>query len=130
MTTLLLDTHAYAWAVTAPDRLSDRARAAIADIHNVLLVSAATAWELAIKHRSGRWPDAEPLVSHHDLYCGRLGAQQHPITAGDAIRAGTLSWSHPDPFDRMLAAQSMLGQSTLVTRDPVFSELPGLSVLW
>lgn len=130
MTLLLLDTHAYAWAVTAPDRLSDRSRAAITDVANLLLVSAATAWELAIKHRSGKWPAAEPLVNHHDLYCRRLGVQEHPITAADALRAGALTWSHPDPFDRMLAAQAMLAGATLVTRDESFTALPGLQVLW
>lgn len=130
MTTLLLDTHAYAWAVTEPDRLSDRAREAITDVGNVVLVSAATAWELAIKYRTGRWPAAQPLVTQHDIYCARLRAQQHPITAADALRAGTLTWSHPDPFDRMLAAQAMLGQATLVTRDQRFAELPGLPILW
>lgn len=130
MTVLLLDTHAYAWAVTAPDRLSERARAAIADASNTLLVSAASAWELAIKHRSGKWPAAEPLVSQHAMYCARLRAREHPISAADALRAGTLSWSHPDPFDRMLAAQAMLTNATLVTRDESFTELPGLQVLW
>lgn len=130
MSTLLLDTHAYAWAVSAPDRLSDRAREAITDIGNDVLVSAVTAWELAIKFHSGKWPEAEALVSQHDIYCRRLGAHHRPITAADAIRAGTMTWAHPDPFDRMLAAQAMLAQATLVTRDNVFSELPGLPVLW
>jgi PIN domain nuclease of toxin-antitoxin system len=130
MTVLLLDTHAYAWAITAPDRLSGPARAAITDVNNVLLVSAASAWEMAIKLRSGRWPAVESLVSQHDVYRERLGARPHPITAADAIRAGTLRWQHPDPFDRMLAAQAMLHPATLVTRDAVFTELPGLTTLW
>ncbi len=130
MTDLLLDTHAYVWAVTAPDRLSERAREAIADVGNHLLVSAASVWEMAIKHHAGRWPAAEPLLGQHDMYCKRLGAEQQPIRAVDAIRAGGMTWSHSDPFDRMLAAQAMLWQATLVTRDAVFSELPGLVVLW
>jgi PIN domain nuclease of toxin-antitoxin system len=127
---LLLDTHAYVWALTAPDRLSDRARTAITDVGNQLLVSAASMWEMAIKHRAGRWPAAEPLLGQHDMYCKRLGAEQQPISALDAIRAGGMTWSHADPFDRMLAAQAMLGQATLVTRDEVFAELPGLQTLW
>jgi PIN domain nuclease of toxin-antitoxin system len=127
---LLLDTHAYCWAVTAPDRMSDRARAAIEDVGNQVLVSAASVWEMAIKHRAGKWPEAEALLAQHDAYCAELGAEQHPITAVDAIRAGGMRWTHPDPFDRMLAAQAMLGQATLVTRDEVFAELPGLQTLW
>ena len=57
MTVLLLDTHAYVWALTAPDRLSSRARSAIEQPSNAVLVSAATVWEMAIKHRAGKWPE-------------------------------------------------------------------------
>ncbi|MGQ0624964.1 MAG: type II toxin-antitoxin system VapC family toxin [Sporichthyaceae bacterium] len=130
MTVLLLDTHAYVWAVTAPAKLSDAAREAIADPLNTLWVSAATAWEMSIKHRSGRFPEAEALLAQHGALCARLGADQHPISADDAIRAGGLSWTHRDPFDRMLAAQALLGQATLVTRDELFTELNGLLTLW
>ncbi len=130
MSVLLLDTHAYVWAVTAPNELSDRARAAIADVANTVLVSAASAWEMAIKLRAGKWPEAEPLLNRHDTLCARLGAQQHPITAVDTIRAGGLGWAHQDPFDRMLAAQALNGPATLVSRDQAFSELPGLQLLW
>ncbi|HUG84565.1 MAG TPA: type II toxin-antitoxin system VapC family toxin [Euzebya sp.] len=130
MTTLLLDTHTYVWAVTAPDLLSDSAREAIADPANTLLLSAASTWEMAIKHHAGRWPEAEILLRQHDDLARRLGAVQHPITAADAIRAGALTWAHRDPFDRMLAAQTFLSQATLVTRDDAFGELSGLPTLW
>ncbi len=130
MTVLLLDTHAYVWALTAPDRLSSRARSAIQQPSNAVLVSAATVWEMAIKHRAGKWPEAELLLAqHHDLV-SRLGAQSLDISAADAIRAGTLDWDHSDPFDRMLAAQSLLRQATLVTRDAAFAELRGLTAVW
>jgi PIN domain nuclease of toxin-antitoxin system len=122
VTTLLLDTHAYVWALTDPNRLSDRARTAVADPSNVLLVSAATAWEMAIKHRAGKWPEAEIL--------SRLGAELLAITAADAIRAGNLDWEHTDPFDRMLAAQALLRHATLLTRDEAFRDLRGLNILW
>lgn len=129
MTTLLLDTHAYVWAVTAPHRLSDQARAAVADPANRLLVSAASAWEMAIKHHAGRWPEAEALLRQHEALTERLGAEGLPITAVHAIRAGGLSWGHPDPFDRMLAAQALLSGATLVTRDETFAAMPGLPTL-
>lgn len=130
MTTLLLDTHAYVWAVTAPHLLSDRAATTIADPANTLLVSAASAWEMAIKHRAGKWPEAEVLLGQHDGVVERLGARTQPITAADAIRAGGLSWAHSDPFDRMLAAQALLHSATLVTRDRAFSEVIGIALLW
>ena len=130
MTTLLLDTHAYVWALTDPDRLSSRARAAIEAPGNAVLVSAATAWEMAIKHRAGKWPEAEILlVQHHDLL-SRLGAQSLAISAADATRAGSLDWDHGDPFDRMLAAQSLLHHAALVSRDSSFRQLRGLCIIW
>ena len=130
MTTLLLDTHAYVWAVTAPHLLSDRAATAIADPGNQLMVSAASVWEMAIKHRAGKWPEAEVLLDQHDSVVERLGARTQPIPAADAIRAGRLSWAHPDPFDRMLAAQALLHASTLVTRDRAFGRIIGIPLLW
>lgn len=130
MTILLLDTHAYVWALTDPDRLSGRARAAIEAASNTLFVSAATAWEMAIKHRAGKWPEAEILLAQHSDLTSRLGAQSLDISAADAIRAGSLDWDHADPFDRMLAAQSLLHQAALVTRDAAFGQLRGLTTIW
>ena len=130
MTVLLLDSHAYVWALTDPDRLSRRARAAIETPSNALLVSAATTWEMAIKHRAGKWPEAEVLLAQHDDLTRGLGAQPLDISPADAVRAGNLDWDHADPFDRMLAAQSLLRQTVLVTRDAAFGQLRGLPVLW
>lgn len=130
MTALLLDTHAYVWALTDPDRLSSRARAAIEEPSNVVYVSAASAWEMAIKYRAGRWPEAEILLAQHDDLISRLGAQSLDISAVDAIRAGSLDWDHADPFDRVLAAQSLLHHAELLTRDEAFAELRGLTILW
>ena len=130
MTILLLDTHAYVWALTDPDRLSRRARTAIEAPSNAVLVSAATAWEMAIKHRAGKWPEAEILLAQHDDLTSRLRAQSLDISAADAIRAGSLDWGHADPFDRMLAAQSLLHQAALVTREAAFGHLRGLTIIW
>ena len=130
MTILLLDTHAYVWALTDPDRLSVRARTAIEAPSNSVFVSAATAWELAIKHRAGKWPEAELLLAQHHELTSRLGAQPLDISAADAIRAGSLDWDHADPFDRMLAAQSLRHEAALVTRDAAFSHLRGLTIIW
>ena len=130
MTILLLDTHAYVWALTDPNRLSDRARTAIETPSNVVFVSAATAWEMAIKYRADKWPEAEVLLAQHDDLTSRLGAQSLDISAADAIRAGTLDWDHADPFDRMLAAQSLLHHAALLTRDAAFGDLRGLTIVW
>lgn len=118
---------AFTWAVTAPDELSPAALAAIADRANTLYFSAASVWEMAIKVRSGKWPEAEPLVASAEALASRLGAELIPIDAADARRAGMLDWGHRDPFDRMLAAQATNRQLALVTRDGQFRDVVGLA---
>lgn len=130
MTTLLLDTHAFVWAVGAPDRLSGRARELIASPANQLVVSAATAWELSTKTRLGRFPEVEPIVAQYRSVVETLGAAELPVRSDHALRAGGLRWDHRDPFDRMLAAQALLEHAVLVTRDAAFSGLTGLEVAW
>lgn len=130
MTDLLLDTHAFVWAISAPDRLGGTARGLVEDPTNRVLVSAATAWELATKTRLGRFPEAEPIVAQYRELVAALGAQELAITGSHALRAGGLRWDHRDPFDRMLAAQALIEHATLVTRDGAFAELGGLDVSW
>lgn len=130
MTILLLDTHAFVWAVGAPDRLSRRAWGLISDPANQLVVSAATAWELSTKTRLGRFPEAEPIVAQYRSVVQTLGAAELPVRSDHALRAGGLRWDHGDPFDRMLAAQALLEHAVLVTRDAAFSGLTGLELAW
>lgn len=127
---VLLDTHAFVWAVGAPDRLGATARSTIEDPGTPLFVSAATAWELATKTRLGRFGEAEPIVAQFTDAVRELGASDLPVATSHALRAGGLRWDHRDPFDRMLAAQALLEHLPLVTRDATFTELPGLDLLW
>jgi len=128
--TVLLDTHAFVWAVTAPERLSVAARDVIADATTPLLVSAATAWEISIKHRSGRWPEVAVLIRQYHHLARRLGVTHLPLSSEHTLAAGGLEWSHTDPFDRALAAQAMREGVPLVSKDSAFAELAGLAVLW
>lgn len=128
--TLLLDTHVLVWALGAPHRLPGPVRSALADRRTPLLVSAASAFEIATKHRLGRLPEASALVHDIDGVIARLGAEPLSITPRHAIAAGALDWQHRDPFDRMLAAQAMSDGLTLVTADPAFADLPGLTTTW
>ena len=127
---LLLDTHALLWALTRPNRLSARARELITDRANTLVVSAVSGWELSTKHRLGKLASAESLVLAYPEYVRRLGIEELPISSRHAMAAGGLPWDHRDPFDRMLAAQSVLEATPLVTADAVFAELAGLSTVW
>jgi PIN domain nuclease of toxin-antitoxin system len=116
--------------VTAPERLSAKAREAVSDAAVPLMVSAATAWEISIKHRSGRWPEVAMLISQYNRLTERLGATHLPMTSDHALAAGGLAWEHTDPFDRALAAQAMREGIPLVSKDPAFSSLPGLTTIW
>ncbi|WP_439565071.1 type II toxin-antitoxin system VapC family toxin [Microcella sp.] len=128
--TLLLDTHVLIWALGAPDRLPRDVRARLEDAREHLVVSAASAFEIATKHRLGRLPEAAALVHGFEQQVDRLGAEVMAIEANHAITAGSLEWAHRDPFDRMLASQAMSEGFELVTADSAFQGVPGLAVLW
>ena len=127
---LLLDTNVLLWALRDPSRLSDQATELIRDPANELLVSTATPWEIGAKQRIGKLPDTGPLLLAFEEHLQRLGATELPVTSRHAIVAGQLQWARRDPFDRMLAAQSILENVPLVTPDHAFDALPSVRVLW
>lgn len=126
---LLLDTHALLWWWGDDPQLPQRTRAALSDVSNEVLVSAATAWEIATKQRIGKLPPLPMPASGFEGMVTVEGFRLLAVSSVHAWQAGTLAWSHRDPFDRMLAAQTAHEGLTLVTRDPVFSEL-ALPTLW
>jgi PIN domain nuclease of toxin-antitoxin system len=136
MSTLLLDTHTFLWAVNAPDHLGSAARTALEELENEVFVSAASAWEVATKHRLGKLPEADRWLPAWEAHVARLGARSLPVTSRHALVAGGLEWSHRDPFDRMLAAQAVVEDHVLVTRDAAFHAMPvqeglrALALLW
>lgn len=109
---LLLDTHVVLWWL-ADDRLDDDAKRAIADERNEVFVSAATAWEIAIKAALGKLEAPDDL----SLQLGANAFASLDIGIEHALAAGRLPRHHDDPFDRMLVAQASLEQLILVTRD-------------
>ena len=127
---LLLDTYAVMWSLLDPSRLSPLAAELIRDPGNELLISAIVPWEIATKHRIGRLPDTGALLLAFEDHTRRLGAVELPITNRHAIAVGQLQWANEDPFDRMLAAQSIIEGVPIVTADPVFLTLPTVLVAW
>jgi PIN domain nuclease of toxin-antitoxin system len=110
---LLLDTHAFLWWNADDAALGPVTRAAIADPANIVLVSAASVWEISRKRASGKL-DAPGDVAE---WIERNGFVALPIEAAHAAAAPELPRHHADPFDRMLVAQAALEGYTLVTRD-------------
>lgn len=117
--TLLLDTNALLDLTIDPTKITAAAWRQLADPANRLLVSAASAWEVAIKVRAGKLPGGERLVDAWDQGLRDIQADQLTMDAADAIRAGSLPWAHKDPFDRMLVAQAARYNLPLVTSDHV-----------
>ncbi len=126
---LLLDTHAFLWWVINDKRLSQAARRAIADEDNDVLISAVSAWEIAIKHRIGKLPESETLVENMAAKIALEGFEELPITVDDAVRAGQLPGHHSDPFDRMLIAQALARNIPLISNEPLFDRY-GVRRLW
>lgn len=101
--------------------MSPLARACIQNEANTVLVSAASAWEIATKHRLGKLSLAcEAVARFNELV--ELDAFQHsPVTYLHALWAGAQAAEHRDPFDRMLAAQSELEAVPLISCDTAFA---------
>lgn len=117
---LLLDTHTLLWAVLSPTSLSRKAARIIADETNLVLVSAASAWEIATKVRIGKLPGAEILEKNFLDAMDAAGYALLPIDAADALRAGRLTGEHRDPFDRMIAAQAIARDIPVLSNDTRF----------
>jgi PIN domain nuclease of toxin-antitoxin system len=126
---LLLDTHALLWWLFNDAKLSPTARSAIADPHNQVLVSAASAWEITTKHRLGRLPEAGDVPLHLPRYLNRARFAVLGISLEHAIAAGALAGPHKDPFDRMLVAQARIEGLAVATTDRVFKDY-GVAVIW
>lgn len=118
----LLDTHTLLWCFNDSRSLSPQARKIIEDGSNEILVSAASAWEIATKVRLGKLPTGEELVGQLDYYLTQLGCDALPISLDHAVRAGGLPGEHRDPFDRMLIAQAQMENLKIISNDRIFDE--------
>lgn len=126
---VLLDTHAILWAAFRKDLLSARARKLIEAPANELLVSAASAWEIATKYRLGKLPQAQVLIEDFVPRVTAAGYLLLPISVEHALRAGRLPADHKDPFDRMLAAQAIQEDLQLLSSDERLDVL-GVRRVW
>lgn len=118
----LLDTHALLWWLTDSPALTRPARKVIEETRNVVLVSAASAFEIATKVRLGKLPSAADLASDFSNQIEREGFQLLSISADHAVRAGLLPGPHKDPFDRMLIAQAQAENMPILSNEGLFDQ--------
>jgi PIN domain nuclease of toxin-antitoxin system len=115
---LLLDTHVALWAITDSPKLPKKAREMIESSKSSVWISAATVWEIAIKHSLGR---GDMPVSSQDAlrYFRESGYRFLPVEPEHAAGVEELAAHHADPFDRILVAQALVEPMRLITHDPM-----------
>ena len=126
---LLLDTHTLVWWMNDDDQLSDLARSCIADPVNQVFVSAASAYEISLKHSMGRFPEAEILTRKWVDLIQMASFDLIDITSAHGLRAGLLPQHHGDPFDRLLIATALEETMSLVSKDQDIAQYD-VPVIW
>lgn len=117
---LLLDTQSWLWMTSTPERFSAAARAIVERREHELYLSAASAWEIAIKHSIGKLQLPEPPPVYVPARIDATGVRPLPIDHAHALRVSILPQHHRDPFDRLLIAQAQIEELTILTSDPMF----------
>jgi PIN domain nuclease of toxin-antitoxin system len=125
---LLLDTHVFLWLQTTPERLGDHVTL-VEDERNELVVSAASSWEIAIKHQLGRLSLPEAPGRYVPSRIQMIGAQSLPVEQSHALAVAELPTLHGDPFDRLLVAQAQLEDLTILTADQTVAQYPVAALL-
>jgi PIN domain nuclease of toxin-antitoxin system len=118
---LLLDTHVFFWWITDDPRLESRHRRIIDARDEPIYVSAVTGWEIGIKVKLGKWPEAAVLLPGLNEKVLDEGFDRLDLTIAQAERAGLLELVHKDPFDRLIAAQSLMLDLPVATVDPAMA---------
>jgi len=126
---LLLDTHTLLWWLTENSSLPASARKLIANKNSDVLVSAASAWEIATKVRLGKLPMAIDLAHDFSACLEHERFETLAVSAEHGIRAGLLPGPHKDPFDRTLIAQALAENLAIVSNDAVFDGY-GVKRVW
>jgi PIN domain nuclease of toxin-antitoxin system len=126
---LLLDTHAWAWALIDPSMLSKAAHSAIKKAERVV-ISPVSIFEIAQKVRLDKWPQMADVVKDLPDLITKAGGHQAPFTPEISLAAGLLDWPHRDPFDRILAATALHHGYRLLSIDAEFDRVKGLTRVW
>ena len=114
---VLLDTQCFLWMQAAPSKLSPRARAIVEDAGNELLLSAASSWEIAVKHALGKLPLPVPPLEYVPSRMAASGVAGLAVEHAHALQVSALPPHHRDPFDRLLVAQALVERIPILTAD-------------
>lgn len=127
---ILLDTHAFIWLVSSPDKISEKARAVITKNSSLLHLSVVSAWEISLLFRKNRLrlplsPEqfVEEAVEHLHLI-------EIPLSRKTVQHSVKLPMIHNDPFDRVLIAECQLSNLSLISADKFICEYPDIDVIW
>lgn len=126
---LLLDTHAFLWAIAEEERLSQRVRALLEDLDNDILVSLASIWEIAIKAGLGHLDVPDDLEGFIAKHLSRAGIGVLPIELRHVVGVRDLPAHHRDPFDRLLIVQSRIERIPIVSVDTALGAY-GVDIVW
>ena len=126
---VLLDTHTLLWSFISRASLSREATAIMTNEAIEIVVSAASAWEIATKVRIGKLPEAEALEQRFIEALDEIGYTLLPIDPEIALRAGRLTASHGDPFDRIIAAQALALDIPVISKDTKLDQF-GVRRIW
>jgi PIN domain nuclease of toxin-antitoxin system len=116
----LIDTHILLWWLFDDPKLHTDCRDIIRNPDHRIIVSSASAWEIATKYRIGKLPEAKQLVEQYSQILHQAKFIELAITTAHALRAGSLPITHRDPFDRMIMAQAELESLLVITYDKAF----------
>jgi PIN domain nuclease of toxin-antitoxin system len=117
---LLLDTHAFLWFIAGNSSLSRKARVAIEDENNRILLSVASLWEIAIKVSLGKIKLSEPFDILIPEQLTANGIELLDISVEHTALVATMPFHHRDPFDRLISAQARVEDMTLISIEEVF----------
>ena len=118
----LLDTHTLLWWNTAAERLPNSVMDALNRREQRICVSAVSGYEIALKNRIGKLPDAVPIIEEFAQTLDADGFEQLSVTCRHAIVAGRLDPAHKDPCDRMLMAQALVEDLTIISNEKPFDQ--------
>lgn len=126
---LLLDTHAFLWAISGDPRLSEKAEQLFVTGRNELYFSVASVWEVLTKVQIGKLPLPSPVGRYLSDQLARNSVYVLPVQLEHVLRLETLPLHHRDPFDRILVAQSLHEDFPILTADPLLKKYSA-TLIW